>query len=187
MEIFLRLAAGATLLGSEAAEAVGEGGFGINFDILETNLINLSIVIAVVVYFGRKFLGKILGDRTAAIEAQIKEVEQRKQSAASALASQQQKLAQAQAEAAKIRASAEEGAKLAREAILVKADQDVARMRETAAQELGSEQERVINELRQRIALMAMQRAEGELPGRLNDDLQQRLVDRSIALLGGGS
>lgn len=187
MEIFLRLAAGATLLGSEAAEAVGKGGFGINFDILETNLINISIVIAVVVYFGRKFLGKILGDRTAAIEAQIKEVEQRKQSAAAALASQQQKLAQAQAEAAKIRASAEDGAKLAREAILVKAEQDVARMRETAAQELGSEQARVINELRQRIALMAMQRAEGELPSRLNDDLQQRLVDRSIALLGGGS
>ncbi len=187
MEIFLRLAAGATLLGSEAAEAVGEGGFGLNFDILETNLINLSIAIAVVVYLGRKFLGKILSDRTTAIEAQIKEAEQRKQSAASALASQQQKLAQAQSEAARIRTSAEEGAKSARAAILVKAEQDVARMRETAAQELGSEQERVINELRQRIALMAMQRAEGELPDRLNDDLQQRLVDRSIALLGGGS
>ena len=83
MEIFLRLAAGATLLGAEAAEAVGEGGFGLNLDILDTNLINLSIAIAAVVYLGRKFLGKILSDRTAAIEAQIKEAEQRKQSSRS--------------------------------------------------------------------------------------------------------
>ncbi|MEM1254426.1 MAG: F0F1 ATP synthase subunit B, partial [Cyanobacteria bacterium P01_H01_bin.21] len=29
-----------------------EGGFGLNFDILETNLINLVIIIGVLVYFG---------------------------------------------------------------------------------------------------------------------------------------
>lgn len=180
MEIFWQLATGATLLGAEVAE---EGGFGLNFDILETNLVNLLVVFALLIYFGRGFLGKILGDRRSAIEAAIKDAEQRKQAAASALAEQQQKLAQAQGEAAKIRTSAEEGAKAAREAILVKAEQDIQRMRDTAAQEMGSDQERVINELRQRIAIMAMQRAEGELPSRLNDDLQQRLVNSSIAQL----
>ncbi|KAM3093158.1 F0F1 ATP synthase subunit B [Phormidesmis sp. 146-35] len=183
MEIFWQLATGATLLGAEVAEAAEKGGFGLNADILETNLINLSIVIALVVYFGKGFLGKILGERRSAIETAIKEAEQRKQSAASALAEQQQKLAQAQGEAAKIRASAEDGAKAARESILAKAEQDIQRMRETAAQEMGSDQERVINELRQRIAVLAMQRAEGELPGRLNDDVQQRLVNSSIAQL----
>jgi F-type H+-transporting ATPase subunit b len=181
MEIFWQLATGAALLGTEVAEE--GGGFGLNFDILETNLINLSIVIAVVVYFGKGFLSNILGERRSAIETAIKEAEQRKQTAASALAEQQQKLAQAKNEAAKIRASAEDSAKAARDSILVKAEQDIQRMRETAAQEMGSDQERVINELRQRIAIMAMQRAENEIPSRLNDDVQQRLVNSSIAQL----
>ena len=183
MEIFLRLASeGLTPI---LAEAEG-GGFGLNFDILETNLINLSIVIAILVYFGRGFLSKALGGRAAAIETAIKEAEARKQKASAALAEQQQKLAQAQEEAAKIKSSAVEAAEKTRASILEKAEQDVQRMRETAAQDLNTEQERIINELRQRIAALALQRAEGELPSRLNDESQQRLVDRSIALLGEG-
>jgi F-type H+-transporting ATPase subunit b len=183
MELFLRLATGGVI--PVLAEAEG-GGFGLNFDILETNLINLSIVIAILVYFGRGFLSKALGGRAAAIETAIKEAEDRKQKASAALAQQQQNLAQAQAEAERIRASAVEAAEKTKAEILAKAEQDIQRMRETAAQDLNTEQERIINELRQRIATLALQRAEGEIPSRLNDDAQQRLVDRSIALLGGG-
>lgn len=187
MGIFLRLALGTSTLASEAAEAAEGGSFGLNFDILETNIINLAIVIGLLVYFGRNFLGKILGDRRSAIEAAIQEAEQRKQTAASALAEQQQKLAQAQEEAAKIRAAAEESAKAASEAILAKAEQDIQRLRETAVQEMNTEQERVITELRQRIAALALQRVEAELPSRLNDGVQQQLIDQSLATIGGGS
>lgn len=56
-------------------------------------------------------------------------------------------------------------------------------MREAAEQELSSDQERVLAELRRRVAELALQRAEGELPARLNDDVQQRLVDRSISMI----
>jgi len=185
MEIFLKLATGANLIIAEVAETAHEGGFGLNFDILETNLINLTIVIVLLVYFGRGFLGKILTERRAAIETAIKEAEQRKKEAAVALAEQQQKLAQAQVEAEKIKASAQEAAKVARDEILAKAEQDIQRMREVAAQDLSTEQERVIAELRQRVASLALKRVEAELPARLNDSVQQQLVDRSIAMLGG--
>lgn len=185
MEIFLKLAMGASLLGAEAAEAAEEGGFGLNFDILETNLVNLAIVLGIVVYFGRGFLGKILGDRRSAIETAIRAAEARKKEAAAALADQQQKLAQAQAEAAKIRGSADDAAKVARDEILAKAEQDIQRMREVAAQDLSTEQERVIRELRQRVVALALQRVESELPSRLDDSTQQQLINRSIATLGG--
>ncbi|NDJ15996.1 F0F1 ATP synthase subunit B [Myxacorys almedinensis] len=184
MDIFVRLVAGASFL-AETAEAEG-GGFGLNFNILETNLINLGIAIAIVVYFGRSFLTKILGERRAAIEAAIQEAETRKKAAAASLAEQQQKLAQAQTEAAAIQSSAHAAADKMKAEILDKGEQDVRRMRESAAQDLDSEQERVINELRQRIAALALQKAEGDLPGRLDNGVQQRLVDRSIALLGEG-
>ena len=183
MGIFLQFMTGSNLLAT-VAEA---GGFGLNFDIFEANLVNLGIVIAVVVYFGRSFLTKLLGDRSTAIAEAIKEAEARKQKASAALADQQQKLAQAQAEAAKIRASADAAAQSARATILAKGEADVRRMREAAAQEMGSEQERIINEVRQRIAALAAQKAEADLAGRLNDDVQQRLIDRSISLLVGGN
>jgi F-type H+-transporting ATPase subunit b len=172
---------------SGVAETTEEGGFGFNFDILEANLVNLAIVIAILVYFGRGFLGKILGDRQAAIATAIREAEQRKKEAAAALADQQQKLAQAQAEATRIRAQAEESASKAKADILAQSERDIQRLRETAAQEVSTEQERAIAELRQRVAALALQKVEAELPSRLNDDVQRRLVDRSIAMMGGGS
>ncbi len=178
---FLDLAMGARLLAEAAAE---EGGFGLNFDIFETNLVNLSIVIGVVVYFGKGFLSKALGDRKEAIATAIKEAEDRKQKASAALTEAQKNLAQAQAQAEKIRASATDSAKAASAEILAKAEQDVARMRETAAADISNDQNRVINELRQRVVALAMQKAEAEVPGRLNDSTQQQLIDRSIAMIG---
>ncbi len=166
--------------------AAEEGGVGLNFDILETNLINLAIIAGVLVYFGSKFLGKTLSTRQATIESAILEAEQRKQAAATALAEQQQKLAQAQEEAKKILADAEQAAARSRESILAQAEADVERMRATAAQDLSSQEARVMRELQQRIAAMALERAEAELPHRLNDEVQRRLIDASIVSLGGG-
>lgn len=184
MGTFLLLATAASEAASGMAEAAEEGGFGLNLDILETNLVNLTIVIVLVFYFGRSFLGKILSERRSTIEAAIQEAERRKKEAAIALADQQQKLAQAQAEAEKIRSQAEESARAAREAILAKSAQDLERMREAATQDLNTEQERIITELRQRAVAMALQRVESELPSRLNDSVQQQLIDRSISMLG---
>jgi F-type H+-transporting ATPase subunit b len=167
-----------------AAEAASEGGFGLNFDILETNLINLAIVIGVVVYFGRKFLGNVLTERRSKIEEAIREAEQRLQTAREALADQQQKLAQAQAEAEAIRRKAEEDAKVAREAIMAEAAVEIERLRATAGGEINTATERAIAELRQRVTAMALQKVESQLRTQIDEAGQQQLVDSSIALLG---
>ena len=96
------------LLATEA----GSRGIGINTNILETNLINLGILIVVLVYFGRGFLGKILNERRSTIEEAIKEAEQRQQQAQASLAEQQQKLTVAQTDAQRILTEAEERAKM---------------------------------------------------------------------------
>ncbi|MEB3312936.1 MAG: F0F1 ATP synthase subunit B [Cyanobacteriota bacterium] len=166
--------------------ATEEGGFGLDFDILETNLINLVSIIGVLVYFGGKFLGNTLSTRRAGIEEAITEAEQRKQEAAKALAEQQQKLAQAQEEARRILVEAEETAQRSRQAILAQAQEDVVRMKATAAQDLSSQETRVMRELQQRVAALAIARTEAELPQRLNEEIQRRLVDASITKLSGG-
>ncbi len=159
-------------------------GFGLNFDIFETNIINLSIIIGVLVYFGRGFLNTTLGDRRSAIEEAIQEAEARAKSAQSQLSEAQEKLTQAQAEAQRIRAKAEEQAAAAKVAILAKSEQDIASMRAAASQELNTSQEKAIAELRAQAVAMALAQVEQRLQGGLDDSTQQRLVDRSLALLG---
>lgn len=169
------------LLTAEAAEE----GFGLNLNILQTNLINLAVVLGVVFYFGRNILGKTLQERRSSIEAAIQEAEQKQKQAAAQLAEQQQKLAQAQAEAQRIRAEAEERAKAAREAILVQSAEDIERMKASAAQDLNTQQERILTELRQRVATMALQQAESQMRSELGADRQSQLIDHSISLIGG--
>lgn len=165
--------------------ATEESGFGFNFNVLETNLINLAIIIGVLVYFGSKFLGNTLSDRRARIEESIEDAERRKREAAAALAEQQQKLAQAQAEAKRILQRAEENAAKVREDVLAQAKTDIERMKAAAAQDVSSQQDRVIRELRQRVAELAISRVSEQIPSRLTGDLQRRLIDKSIGLLGG--
>ena len=52
-------------------------GFGLNFNILQTNLINLAIVIGVLVWFLKGFLGGILERRRSAILQDLQDAEAR--------------------------------------------------------------------------------------------------------------
>jgi F-type H+-transporting ATPase subunit b len=184
MGTFLLLAAEASAVHSELAEGASEGGFGLNFDILEANLINLAILVGILFFFGRKLLTNILNERRSNIEAVIQEAEQRAKEAGIALSDAQQKLTQAQAEAQRIRKAAETNAENAKNAVLAKAEQDIARMRDTAAADLDAERDRAIAQLRASVVAMALQKVESELKGGIADDAQQTLIDRSIALLG---
>ena len=83
----------------------GKGGVGLNLDLIETNLFNLTLVLGFVIVFGRKVLTEILSERKATIETAIKDTEARQKEAASALDVAKQNLAQAKAEAETIRAT----------------------------------------------------------------------------------
>ncbi|MEB3227033.1 MAG: F0F1 ATP synthase subunit B [Synechocystis sp.] len=172
------------ILATEAHSA-GEGGFGINLDFLETNLFNLALLLGVIIYYAPKTLGKILGDRRAKIVEAIDDAETRQREAAKTLATEQEKLAKAKAEAARIVEAAAQKAEAAKQEIANQADLDVQRLQETAAKDLGAERDRVIAELKRRIAVQALTRAESEVRSRLNDHAQDQLIERSIAQLGG--
>lgn len=164
--------------------ATEEGGFGLNLDILETNVINLVIIWGVLYYFGSKFLGNILSSRRATIEEAILDAERRQREAAKALDEQNRNLAQAQSTAQEIIETAKQNAVKVREDLLAQAQVDVARLQAAAAQDVSFQQERVLRELRQRIAELAIAQAENELPARLTPEVQTALIDKSIALLG---
>ncbi|MEM6501321.1 MAG: F0F1 ATP synthase subunit B [Cyanobacteria bacterium P01_C01_bin.89] len=183
-DIFYNLPIHGNVLGSLV---LANEGVGINFDILETNLINLAIVLGVLFFFGKGFLGNLLGSRKADIEAAISKAESRQAEAAASLAEQQKKLAAAQEEAKSIVAKARESSVRVKEDILAKSKTEVERMKSDASRDLASEQERVISELRQRAIAKALVEVESKIKVGLSDEQKRGLVDKSIELVGGGN
>jgi F-type H+-transporting ATPase subunit b len=168
------------LLASEAGETEG---FGINTNILETNIINIVIILAFLIYAGRGFIGNILSTRLQTIESAITDAEKRKQESIEKLSDQQEKLAQAQSERDRIIAQAQADAKAARESILKDVDSEIERLRVAAEQEIATEQERAIVQLRQQVVDKAVADANAYFERGLSEHVQQQLVDRSIDLI----
>ncbi|AFY74731.1 F0F1-type ATP synthase, beta subunit [Synechococcus sp. PCC 7502] len=169
-----------------ATEIAEHSGFGINTDIFQTNLINIVIILGLLVYSGRGFLGKILSQRLESIETAIKDAETRKLKAEEQLKEQQQKLAEVKLECDRLKLQAEIDAKAASEAILATIASDIERLKVSASQELASEQERIIIQLRQQVAQKALAQVKAYFDQGLSDSTQQQLVDRSISLLVNG-
>ena len=174
-----------TLLFLAEAHSEVEGGFGLNLNIFESNLINLSILVGILFYYGRNVVANILSERRSKIAEQIQAVEQKQKDAVITLAAEQKKLEEAQITAAKIHSEAETNAQQAKAAILAQGEKEVQRLKETAGKDLNSEQERAIAQLRERVVALALEGVESRMASVLTDEAQRQLIDRSIAKLGG--
>lgn len=174
-----------TLFFLAEAHSEVESGFGLNLDILETNLINLTLLVGILIYFGKPLLTNILSERSSKIAEQIQAVEQKQKQAELTLAEEQKKLEEAKVIASKIRSEATANAQKARETILAQGEQEVQRLQEMAGKDLSSEQEKAIAQLRERVVALALDQAKSRMGDLLDQDAQHKLIDSSIAKLGG--
>lgn len=160
------------------------GGFGLNLNPFETNLINLIIVIGVLTWFLRGFLGGMLDRRRQAILADLKDAEDRLKAAGAAVAKAQQDLQAAQQKAQQIRADGSARAQAVREESERRTIEEMARLRQDATADLSAEAARVTDLLRREAARQAIEKALATLPGKLDEGAQARLIDQSIHTLG---
>ena len=160
------------------------GGFGLNLNVFETNIVNLAIVIFALYKFLPNFLGGILERRRAIILADLKDAEERLQAATTALAQAQQDLAAAQGKAEQIRSDAKARAEAIRLDSEKRTIEEMARVKLGAAADLDAEAARVSNVLRREAARLAIEKALASLPGKLSADAQAQLVNQSIQTLG---
>ncbi|MFM8975345.1 MAG: F0F1 ATP synthase subunit B [Vulcanococcus sp.] len=162
------------------------GGFGLNLNVFETNIVNLAIVIFGLYKFLPNFLGGILERRRAIILADLKDAEERLAAASSSLAQAQQDLADAQQKAEQIRADG----KVRAEAIRLESEkrtvEEMARVKQGAVADLNAEASRVTDQLRREAARLAIEKALASLPGKLTPEAQAQLVNQSIQSLGNG-
>lgn len=160
------------------------GGFGLNLNLLDTNIINLVIVIGVLVWFLRGFLGGMLERRRQTILAELSDAEERLKAANAAVAQAQQDLATAQQKAEQIRIDGQARAEAVRSESERRTIEDMARLKQDAVADLNAEAARVTDQLRRQAARQAIEKALASLPGKLDDAAQARLIDQSINTLG---
>jgi len=160
------------------------GGFGLNLDPFETNIINLAIVIAGLVYFLKGFLGGILERRRSAILTDLKDAEERLAAATISLADAQKGLAEAQLRADSIRSEGASRAEAIRQDSEKRTVEEMARMKQDSASDLDAEAARVSGQLRREAARLAIEKVLAALPGKLDSNAQAKLIDQSIQSLG---
>ena len=152
----------------------------LNFNLLETNLVNLAIVIGVLFWFLRGFLGGILERRRSAILQDLQDAEARLKTATEELTKAQSELAAAQQKAEQIRVDGQKRAAAIRAEGEKRTISVMAAIKQGASADADAEASRIKDALRREAALAAIDKVLNDLPGRLDDAAQSRLIDSTI-------
>ena len=160
------------------------GGFGLNLNLFETNVINWAVVIFGLYKFLPGFLGKMLQKRREGILLELKDAEERLQTATTALDKAKSDLLLAEEKASQIKADSikrSEAIKLESEK---RAIEEMARIKQSAISDESSEASRAISQLRKEAVELAIKKALESLPSRLDQSTQENLVSKSINDIG---
>nr|YP_009751385.1 ATP synthase CF0 subunit I [Pedicularis oederi]QIJ99989.1 ATP synthase CF0 subunit I [Pedicularis oederi] len=159
------------------------GSFGFNTDILATNPINLSVVIGVLIFFG-KGLSDLLDNRKQRILNTIRNSEELRGGAIEQLEKAKARLRKVEVEADQFRVNGY--SEIEREKLnLVNSTYKTLEQLENYKNEtIRFEQQRAINQVRQRIFQQALQGALGTLNSCLTTELHLRTISANIGMLG---
>ena len=152
----------------------------LNLNPLETNLVNLVIVIRLLFWFLRGFLGGILERRRAAILQDLQDAESRLKTATENLSQAQSELAAAQQKAEKIRADGQARAAGIRAEGEKRTISAMAAVKAGADADAEADAARIKDSLRREAALAAIDNVLAQLPGRLDASAQAKLIDSTI-------
>ena len=160
-----------------------EEGFGFNGDIIETNLINLAVVIGLLFYLGRGLLSNLLSNREESILKSIRDADERFKEATERLQQAKEEYNQAKIQADAIRAQSETTAKEIEISLIDLVSQDTQRLIDIKQATISFEEEKALTEVRQQVIALALQKALAESKNRLNNRLQKRVTRLNIGLL----
>ena len=155
-------------------------GFGLNFNLFETNILNLALVAFGLYKFLPNFLGSILERRRATILSDLNDAETRLSEAKVALAQSQKDLASAEQKAKQIRTDCKNRAEAIRLDSEKRTVEEMARIKQGAASDLTAETARVSSQLRREAAQMAIEKALASLPQKLDEKTQAKFLNQSI-------
>ena len=160
------------------------GEFGLNFDIIETNILNLGVVIAVVIYLGGDVLTSLLNDRKQKILGTLKSADERFVEAQQKLEEAKQKVQIAQKKAIEIREQGNKTAIQAAKTLFERTEDEIRRLEESKQATLRFEEEKAMSQVRQQVVNLSIERAFSQLRTKIDNSIHRRLIDNNINLLG---
>nr|YP_010030674.1 ATP synthase CF0 subunit I [Gentiana manshurica]QOV01556.1 ATP synthase CF0 subunit I [Gentiana manshurica]USH90204.1 ATP synthase CF0 subunit I [Gentiana triflora] len=165
------------------------GSFGFNTDILSTNLINLSVVLGVLIFFGKGvcascLLSDLLDNRKQRILNTIRNSEELRGGAIEQLKKVRARLQKVQLEADQFRVNGYSEIEKEKLNLINSSYKTLEQLENYKNETIQFEQQRVINQVRQRVFQQALRGALGTLNSCLNSDLHLRTISANINMLG---
>nr|YP_010281513.1 ATP synthase CF0 B subunit [Epilobium sikkimense]UKH50808.1 ATP synthase CF0 B subunit [Epilobium sikkimense] len=160
------------------------GSFGFNTDILATNPINLSVVLGVLIFFGKGVLSDLLDNRKQKILNTIRNSEELREGAIEQLEKARARLQDVELEAQGYRAYGYFEIDEKRNDLINSTYKTLEQLENNKNETIHFEQQRAINQVRQRIFQQALQGALGTLNSCLNNELHLRTISANIGLFG---
>nr|QKK49595.1 ATPase I subunit [Sphaerocardamum divaricatum] len=160
------------------------GSFGFNTDILATNPINLSVVFGVLIFFGKGVLNDLLDNRKQRILNTIRNSEELREGAIQQLENARARLRKVETEADQFRVNGY--SEIEREKLnLINSTYKTLKQLENYKNEtILFEQQRTINQVRERVFQQALQGAIGTLNSCLSNELHLRTINENIGMFG---
>jgi len=161
---------------------LGEG-FGFNTNILETNIINLGVVLAVVITFVGDALRSLLETRKQNVLNNLLEADQRASEAQDKLNKAQAQLDTAKRKAIEIREQGITTANQEKLQTITQAELDVARLEELKNETIELQQQKALLQISQEVISLALVKVREKLKKSLDDTFHSSVNNFNIVLL----
>ena len=163
------------------AEAAREG-FGFNGNILETNILNLSVVIGIVVSFGGDALKALLENRRQTVLSTLEQANQRAKEAKQRLEEAITQLTAAERKAEDIRQQGFLAAEKEKKDLLAQTEGDVKRLEESKEETIALQQQKAVAQVSRAVVKLALTRVRDKLTSRLDTTFHQSVNSFNIVL-----
>nr|YP_010266634.1 ATP synthase CF0 subunit I [Syzygium samarangense]YP_010992431.1 ATP synthase CF0 subunit I [Syzygium roemeri]YP_010992856.1 ATP synthase CF0 subunit I [Syzygium tierneyanum]QCG69239.1 AtpF [Syzygium samarangense]UIE10863.1 ATP synthase CF0 subunit I [Syzygium samarangense]WOZ08533.1 ATP synthase CF0 subunit I [Syzygium roemeri]WOZ08958.1 ATP synthase CF0 subunit I [Syzygium tierneyanum]WPR14296.1 ATP synthase CF0 subunit I [Syzygium samarangense] len=160
------------------------GSFGFNTDILATNPINLSVVLGVLIFFGKGVLSDLLDNRKQRILNTIRNSEELRGGAIEQLEKARARLRKVEMEAEQFRVNGYSEIEQEKLNLINSTYKTLEQLENYKNETIHFEQQRAINQVRQRVFRQALQGALGTLNSCLNNELHLRTISANIGMFG---
>nr|AJE74637.1 ATP synthase CF0 B subunit [Lygodesmia juncea] len=160
------------------------GSFGFNTDILATNLINLSVVLGVLIFFGKGVLSDLLDNRKQRILNTIRNSEELREGAIEQLEKARARLRKVEIEADQFRVNGYSEIEREKLSLIDSTYKTLEQLENYKNETINFEQQKASNQVRQRVFQQALQGALGTLNSCLNSELHLRTISANIGILG---
>nr|YP_009469324.1 ATP synthase CF0 B subunit [Byrsonima crassifolia]AVD96551.1 ATP synthase CF0 B subunit [Byrsonima crassifolia] len=160
------------------------GSFGFNTDILATNPINLSLVLGVLIFFGKGVLNDLLDNRKQRILNTIRNSEELRGGAIEQLEKARARLRQVEIEADQFRINGYSEIEREKLNLINSTYKTLEQLENYKNETIHFEQQRAINQVRQRVFQQALQGALETLNSCLTGELHLRTISANIDMFG---